>query len=122
MIYTLVGVQNRPISGEYETMINGCPLFRNYWTIVKKLAKIQVIKLVENHHKGGWDEITPEWAFKRTMEECAELYESIVMRKHPDEVKRECADVANFLLMTMESYERNYQSNPIGVDYDKFKN
>ena len=83
-----------------------------YWSSVRKLAAKQIAKLEKNEHKGRWEDMSPMAAFKRLLDEGAELFEAVNNGYSVEEVWSEAADVANFALMLAETYERNSKHDP----------
>jgi len=57
-------------------------------------------KLDENKSKGGWDSVDTSWLWMRLQKEMSELYSALNSSEpNPEEMVRECADVANFAMM-----------------------
>lgn len=65
-------------------------------------------KLGENVYKGGWRDETVDWLIIRMKEEILELENAIASNSHPDAVRLEAADVANFAMMAADSYKVNH--------------
>ncbi|MBN2257841.1 MAG: hypothetical protein JW704_08450, partial [Anaerolineaceae bacterium] len=59
-----------------------------------KFAELMEEKLRANDHKGGWDDETTTYLFKRLKEEVGELEEALKMRS-VYEIRHECVDAAN---------------------------
>lgn len=80
-----------------------------------KFVQVMAEKLEENSHKGGWLN-DPDFHFylSRMEEEVTEVSRSILNRESVLDVRRECADVANFAMMVADSYEAflGKQANP----------
>lgn len=77
------------------------------WPLVLLFAVEMEIKLAQNRHKGnrsGWLHDSPESLIERIGDEFGELCEAIGRRDPSQHVYREAADVANFAMMTADSY------------------
>lgn len=84
-------------------------ILRNrYKEMTEPFNEAMVDKLVKNDYKGQWDSLNPIQAFKRIIDETAELMESIINEQDPDEVLKEAADVANFAFITFSTYWHEY--------------
>jgi hypothetical protein len=71
---------------------------------VLRFSKIMEEKLSENDNKDGWDNCTNQYLFSLLLHEVAELSELIFNdRVWPEELRRECADVANFAMMISDN-------------------
>lgn len=67
-------------------------------------------KIDENEEtKVGWYGLTPKWCLNRARQEMQEVVTAIAKRKKPDEVARECADVANFMMMAADNYREEFE-------------
>ena len=66
-------------------------------------------------HKSGWDTSDPDWLVERMSEEVIEVAEEIERYPtlHHGNIRKECADVANFAMMVATCYQRgNEIKNP----------
>jgi hypothetical protein len=71
---------------------------------VLKFSKIMEEKLSENDSKNGWSNCTNQYLFHLLLKEVAELSELIFNDSiEPVELRRECADVANFAMMISDN-------------------
>lgn len=72
---------------------------------VKRFAELMEARLMENDHKGGWENDMPTALLVRMMEETGELAREMVLRQvsSPTQLAREAADVANFAMMIAET-------------------
>lgn len=66
-----------------------------------KLAMLQ--KLLENEHKKTWENLNREQLMFFIVQELKELAEALEGGT-PEEVRRECADVANFAMMIADNF------------------
>ena len=66
-----------------------------------KLAMLQ--KLLENEHKKPWENLNREQLMFFIVQELKELAEALEGGT-PEEVRRECADVANFAMMIADNF------------------
>jgi hypothetical protein len=69
---------------------------------VTHFAKLMQQRLDANRHKDGWDDEPSIWLFLRAQEEMGELFRAIREEPDPERLRREAADVANFLMMVLE--------------------
>ena len=98
---------------------------------VMEFAKRMQYKLNKNKHKTGWEHLSIDWLRERMLFEADELKDFIadyaMMKADPktdeqvledmrDDMKNECADVANFAMMIFDNIE-NHKS--IQADIDK---
>jgi len=86
---------------------------------VDKFAELMENRLRENDHKGGWSNENTDWLFKRLLDESDELKKAMdeydvyqmAYTPRPGElqdrrrnVRKECADVANFAMMIADLF------------------
>lgn len=74
---------------------------------VRSFANAMEEKLRANDHKGGWEEMRPEWLTGRLKGEVEELCEAVhpaqgPADRFPDRIIGEAADVANFAMMVAD--------------------
>jgi len=70
-------------------------------------------KIDENDHKVGWQGLTVNWLLNRARQEMGEVKSAIERGDLPITVQRECADVANFMMMLADNYAQDYEEkNP----------
>ena len=67
-----------------------------------KFAKYQEKILKENDYKGGWTNDSDVKLLMRAMEELMELKKAIIDCE-PKSIKKECGDVANFMMMIFDN-------------------
>lgn len=80
---------------------------------VLKFAEAMEGKLAKNRHKGdreGWLKNDPWELFNRLRVEVKELDLALTHCQSPDEVLKECADIANFAMMVADSYRHRKES------------
>jgi hypothetical protein len=65
-------------------------------------------KLQENDHKGGWGDMTFDELYLRIKKEMQELLGAEMMKKSPEDIIRECSDVANFCMMIADIHANKY--------------
>lgn len=65
-------------------------------------------KLEANAHKGPWEALDAYWLHRQARIEMAELLEALE-REDPVAIKREAADVSNFMVMIGDNAERHVQ-------------
>ena len=82
--------------------MNDKPILRES---VSRFACVMEGVLRDNDHKGGWDDCEPGWLLRRMGQELAELRRAYGRRATCEEVRKECADVANFAMMLAERYQ-----------------
>lgn len=70
---------------------------------VIKFALEMEKKLQANDSKGGWDKCEYDWLLQRVDEEITELKHSIRVDGSDRKIIRECADVANFVMMIADN-------------------
>lgn len=75
-----------------------------YATGVGKFAALMRERMRANGHKHGWESLRTDTAWFRAMEEMAELGQALGSKDH-DRIRREAADVGNFLMMLCLSLE-----------------
>ena len=73
---------------------------------ILSFAVIMQKKLEANAGKGGWEDCSFEYLVKRAKEELTEVENAITQNKSCHVVQKECADVANFMMMIADNYER----------------
>lgn len=74
---------------------------------VGKFAAEMRAQMRANSHKGGWQEMDTMQCFVRAMNEMGELAQALTgSHPNPTHVKREAADVANFLMMLCIAVEK----------------
>jgi len=77
--------------------------------ILKWFAGEMEKKLRENDHKGGWNSCDVDWLVSRMTEELQELDDVVQQYRQGfasrEEVRRECADVANFAMMIADNID-----------------
>lgn len=96
---------------------------------ISRFGTLMLQKLAENRHKPHWDESTLAYLMQRLDDEVAELQaayalvmakrdgmafrqtrpnrdEDVALFKAEQEVRRECADVANFAMMIADKLDR----------------
>ena len=66
-------------------------------------------KLAKNSFKNGWQYLSPKQCLNRMRQELREAARAVEQIKSEEEVKAECADVANFAMFLSHNYkqERN---------------
>ena len=69
-------------------------------------------QLSANRHKIGWDVIDASMCYRRCLDEMGELHEAIASKATAETVRREAADVANWLLFLVENYDPPRESKP----------
>lgn len=87
---------------------------------ISRFSTVMLEKLNENRHKPHWGGFSADWLFMRAQNEIEELSEAIEhyyeivgssrsdsdqIRKAQMEVRRECADVANFCMMISDNLD-----------------
>ena len=78
---------------------------RYFWVdakLVSDFADDMIFKLRRNQHKKHWDTVTNKWLLERLKEEVKELEEALLLNNDED-VRLECADVANFAAMIADN-------------------
>lgn len=96
-------------------------------------AEIMEQKLKENDHKSHWTEESYSYLLERLEEEVSELKEKIskirfgggraladesiegILEPEPEDIQRECADVANFAMMIADSIKK-LSASPLLLD------
>jgi len=73
--------------------------------LIMDLQTFQSAKLRENSHKTHWDECTYLYLINSLMQEVQELRDAFLNRESPDEISRECADIANFAAMISQNVQ-----------------
>lgn len=73
---------------------------------IRRFVGLMCEKLQKNVHKGRWEHKTSGQCFQGLMSEIRELRESLEKSHSPDEIIRECADVANFAMIVASVVER----------------
>lgn len=71
---------------------------------VHRFSGAMLAKLQANAHKAHWSEVTQAWLLGRLIQEVSELTHALETG-HPNEIRSECADVANFALMIADNTE-----------------
>ena len=62
-------------------------------------------KLIENDHKTGWKQLSPQWIINRIRQETQELETALKNEKSIKEIQLECADISNFAFMLWDNLE-----------------
>jgi len=70
-----------------------------------KFAQAMETELIENDHKTGWNQLSPQWIINRIRQETQELETAIKNDKPIREIQSECADIANFAFMLWDNLE-----------------
>lgn len=81
----------------------------NYSNIVNRFAAAMINILIENEvkkGKKGWNNLSNTHLLKRIKEETNEIEEALLNNVSPNEVIRECVDVANFCMMLADNIEK----------------
>ena len=83
---------------------------------VQEFAEAMESTLLDNDHKGGWDDCDLIWLFERVEQEVEELRtalfvagaeeSNILKDKYIEDIKKECTDVANFCMMVYDNIRR----------------
>jgi len=74
--------------------------------LVEEFGKHMLKKLNENNHKTHWRHCEVEYLVDRLVQESDELFTAIEDEHSPEEIIRECADVANFAAMIADMYTK----------------
>jgi len=74
-------------------------LARNEFEAIHAFTAVMWRKLIANAHKGGWKNNLAEELLERLHEEVEELERAIMEDDNPQNIAKECADVANFCMM-----------------------
>ena len=69
---------------------------------IVKFTEAMENKLKQNDHKRHWSQCGMTYLLNRLKEEVEELVEAVELCEPSDEVKKECADVANFAMMIFD--------------------
>jgi len=100
--YVIINRLKRIAKNAYETATPKCR------PVVIWFAEWMEVKLEENDHKGGWDDMGFPELIERMKDEIQEL-ESVIDKNIDDPViraravLRECADIANFAMMIADN-------------------
>ena len=70
--------------------------------LINKLGKVMLNKLEDNDHQSGWKDCTMSYFFNRVEQEVDELRDAL-FDGDKEEIKSECADVANFCAMIIDN-------------------
>lgn len=76
---------------------------------LRAFVLVMQLKLYENEHKGGWQDCSMSYLLRRLQGELGEVKRAMKANKTPDEVDRECADVANFAMMIADNYREAFE-------------
>ena len=69
-------------------------------------------QLLDNAHKGTWDNIDPLWLYAKLVEEVGELSRAIRDSSHiPSMIVHEAVDVANMAMMIADVFRVKYGSS-----------
>jgi NTP pyrophosphatase (non-canonical NTP hydrolase) len=88
---------------------------------VLKFAQLMEAKLAKNRHKGdraGWLNASPFELLRRLRDEAVEIEEALYHSTSPDEVEKECADVANFAMMIADTFRARCEMNRLAAEVD----
>lgn len=74
--------------------------------LVSTLSKYCFEKLEQNSHKDHWGKERMNMLFYYLYQEITEIQSAMLTRESPEAVWREAADVANFVAMIADNYEK----------------
>ena len=63
-------------------------------------------KLGRNNFKTGWHLLSPKQCINRMRQELREVARAVEQKKSEEEVRAECADVANFAMFLAHNYKQ----------------
>jgi hypothetical protein len=70
---------------------------------LRNFADRQEEILKENDHKNGWHNCFDGWLWDRALLEMLELRDEIKHGKSSGSIRRECCDVANYMMMIFDN-------------------
>lgn len=82
---------------------------------IKKLTPYMLEKFIQNDNKGSWENCTNYYLINRLIDEIEELIEAIAQEKEIKDIRSECADIANFVVMINDNYTKQKLNEKLNI-------